>query len=91
MQFKTRITCTFGVSTDCFQTEEFFTRGNPLNFVQTVKNMYSDYLFCIILVPDLDIAFVKCPKFTKVSTFVKYRGIKFLIPDFPFLQGVLKK
>lgn len=87
---KTNLYCFYGSSPDSFKCEDFHTSGNPLNKVQFLKNLFSDYLFCVIIVPCIDSAFVKCPSFTGVSTFSKYKGINLLVSDFPFISEVLR-
>ena len=86
---KSNLYCFYGSSVDSFKREDFHTNGNPLNKVQYLKNLFSDLLFCIIVVPCLDCAFIKCPSYTGVSTFSKYKGISVLVSDFPFISEVL--
>ena len=81
-----RVFVYFGESDSRYSKIEYSCISNPLNYVDTLKHKYSNFYWCLIVVPELDIIFVRDFSRFNSRKFNKFRGIKILFVDYPFLK-----
>lgn len=63
---------------------------NYQNYVNSLKSHFGSYNFVMILIPDIDLVYVKDYQTLGVQGFQKFKGIKPLSLEYPFILDIFR-